>query len=65
MHGLPPMKRLFRVISLTVREWFNYPIPNLSERDNGIKLTFSPKSHMAFPNVLDPMTQGMEKLLDS
>ena len=37
-------------------------MPNLSQRDKGIKLTFSPKSHMAFSMVSDRMTQGMEKL---
>jgi hypothetical protein len=62
MCGLPPTKRSFKVISLTVRNWFNYPIPNLSERDNGIKLTFSPKSHMALSIISYPMTHGMEKL---
>jgi len=29
--------------------------------DNGIKLTLSPKSHMALSIVLDPMTHGMEE----
>ena len=62
MRGLPPTKRSFRVISLTVRKRFLYPMPNLSQRDKGIKLTFSPKSHMAFSMVSDRMTQGMEKL---
>ena len=36
--GLPPTKRSFKVISLTVRRRFLYPIPNLSQRDKGIKL---------------------------
>jgi len=62
MRGLPPTKRSFKVISLTVRRRFLYPIPNLSQRDKGIKITFSPKSHVAFLMVLDPITQGMEKL---
>jgi len=62
MRGLPSTKRSFRVISLTVRKRFLYPIPNLSQRDKGINQTFSPKSHMAFSMVSDPMTQGMEKL---
>jgi len=65
MLGLPPTKRSFKVISLTVRRRFLYPIPNLSQRDKGIKLTLSPKSHMAFLMVLDPITQGMEKLSGS
>jgi len=64
MRGLPPTKRLFRVISLTIK-MFLYPIPNLSLRDKGIKLTFSPKSHMTFSMVSDPMTQGMEKIYGS
>jgi len=59
--GLPPTKRSFKVISLTI-ERFLYHIPNLSRRDNGIKLTLSPKLHMAFSIVSDPMTHGMEKL---
>ena len=62
--GLPPTKRSFKVISLTIKR-FLYPIPNLSQRDNGIKLTLSPKSHMTFSMVSDPMTQGMEKLSGS
>jgi len=61
MRGLPPTKRSFKVISLTVKRRFLYPIPNLSQRDKGIKLTFSPKLHMDFSMVSDPMTQGMEK----
>ena len=64
MHGLPPTKRSFRVISLTIKR-FLYPIPNLSQTDKGIKLTLSPKSHMVFLMVLDPITQGMEKLSGS
>ena len=64
MRGLPPTKRSFRVISLTIKR-FLYPIPNLSQRDKGIKLTLSPKSHMAFLMVSDPITQGMEKLSGS
>jgi len=59
--GLPPTKRSFNVTSLTVKR-FIYPIPNLSLRDNDIKLTLSPKSYMAFSIVSDPMTHGMEKL---
>jgi len=59
--GLPPTKRSFKVISLTIKR-FLYPIPNLSLRDKGIKLTLSPKSHMTFSMVSDPMTQGMKKL---
>jgi len=62
--GLPPTKRLFKVISLTIKR-FLYPIPNLSQRDNDIKLSLSPKSHMAFSIVSDPMTRGMEKLSGS
>ena len=65
MRGLPPTKRSFKVISLTIRKRFHYPIPNLSQRDKGIKLTFSPKSHMAFLMVSDPITQGIEKLSGS
>ena len=42
--GLPPMKRSFKVISLKVIR-FLYLIPNLSQRDKGIKLTLSPKLH--------------------
>jgi len=64
MCGLPPTKRSLRVISLTI-EWFLYPIPNLSRRDNGIKMTLSPKSHMALSIVSDPMTHGMEKFSGS
>jgi len=63
--GLPPTKRSFKVINLTVRRRFLYPIPNLSQRDKGIKLTFSPKSHVAFLMVSDPITQSMEKLSGS
>ena len=59
--GLPPTQRSFNVISLTIK-WFLYPIPNLSQRDNDIKLTLAPKSHMDFSMVLDPMAHGMEKL---
>jgi len=59
--GLPPTKRSFKVISLTVRR-FLYHIPNLSQRDKGIKLTLAPRSHMAFSMVSLPITQGMEKL---
>ena len=51
--GLPPTKRSFNVISLTIKR-FLYPIPNLSQRDNGIKLTLVPKSHMAFLMLSDP-----------
>ena len=65
IRGLPPTKRSFRVISLRVRRRFLYPIPNLSQRDKCIKLTFSPKSHMVFSMVSDPITQGMEKLCGS
>jgi len=61
--GLPPTKRSFNDISLTVKR-FIYPIPNLSLMDNGIKLTISPKSHMAFSIVSYPMTHGMENSLD-
>ncbi len=64
MRGLPPTKRSFNVISLTIKR-FLYPIPNLSLRDNGIKLIFSPKSHVGLSIVLDPMTYGMEKLFGS
>jgi len=60
--GLFPTKRSFKVISLTVRR-FLYPIPNLSQRDKGIKLTLVPISHMAFSMVSLPITEGMEKLL--
>jgi hypothetical protein len=49
---------LFKAISLTIKR-FLYHIPNLSQRDNGIKLIFSPKSHMAFSMISDSMTQGM------
>jgi len=59
MRGLPPKKRSFKVISLTINR-FLYPIPNLSLRDKGIKRTFSPKSHMIFSKGSDPMTKGME-----
>ena len=59
--GLPPTKRSFKVISLTVRR-FLYPIPNLSQRDNDIKLTLAPGSHMAFLMVSLPITQGVDKL---
>ena len=62
--GLPPTKRSFKVISLTIKR-FLYPIPNLSLRDKGIKLTLSPKSNMTFSMVSDPMAQGMEKLSGS
>ena len=65
IRGLPPTKRSFKVISLTVIRRFLYPIPNLSQRDKGIKLTFSPKSHMAFSMVSDPITQGMKNLSGS
>jgi len=61
MRGLPPTKRSFKVISLTVKR-FLYPIPNLSLRDKGIKLTLSPKSHVALSIISGPMTHGMEKL---
>jgi len=64
MRGFPPTKRSFIVISLTIKR-FLYPIPNLSQRDKGIKLTLSPKSHMAFLLVSDPITQGMKKLFGS
>jgi len=59
--GLPPTQRSFTVISLAIK-MFLYPIPNLLERVNGIKLTLASKSHMAFSMVSDPMTQGMEKI---
>jgi len=62
--GLPPTKLSFNVISLTIKR-FIYPIPNLSLRDNDIKLTLAPKSPMTFFIVSDPMTQGMEKLSGS
>ena len=64
MCGLPPTKRSFRVISLTIKR-FLYSINNLSQRDKGIKLTLSPKSHMLFLMVSDPITQGIEKLSGS
>jgi len=57
---LPPMKRSFNAISLTVKR-FIYPIPNLSLRDNGIKLTLAPKLHMTLSIISDSMTHGMEK----
>jgi len=44
---------------------FLYPIPNLSQRNNDIELTLSPKSHMTFSIVSDHMTHGMEKLFES
>ena len=64
MRGLPPTKRSFKVISLTMK-MFPYPIPNLSLRDKGIKRPFSPKSHIILSMVLDLMTQGMEKISGS
>jgi len=57
--GLPPTT--FKFISLMVRR-FLYPIPNLSQRDKGIKLTLVPRSHMAFLMFSLPITRGMKKL---
>jgi len=58
--GFPPTKRSFNVISLTIKR-FIYPIPNLSLRDNDIKLTLAPESHMTLSIISDFMTHGLEK----